>query len=59
MTNIKPIISGDWNEENKGTSNSQQLCDEFRLVDVWTSIYTQKRKLSKHIFADQDALTLH
>ena len=40
--NIKPIILVDWNEECKGISNSQKLCDEFSLVDVWTSIYPEE-----------------
>ena len=33
------IIIGDWNEECKGTSNSQKLCDKFGLVDVWDRLY--------------------
>jgi hypothetical protein len=26
---ITPILLGNWNEESKGTSTSQKLCDEF------------------------------
>ena len=46
---IKPIILGDWNEECKGTSNSQKHYVKFRMVDIWTSIYLEE-KSSKRIF---------
>jgi hypothetical protein len=38
-TNVIPIIMGDWNEECKGSSNSQIICNELGLVDAFDRIY--------------------
>ena len=46
---VMPIILGDWNEECKGTSNSQKLCDEFGLVDVWDRLYPDEPQFKTYI----------
>jgi hypothetical protein len=38
-TNVIPIIMGDWNEECKGSSNSQIICNELGLVHAFDRIY--------------------
>ena len=48
-TIVKPIILGDWNEECTATSNSQQLCDEFGLIDVWASIHPGAEQVKTYL----------
>ena len=49
VTIVKPIILGDWNEECTWTSNSQQLCDEFGLIDVWASIHPGAEQVKTYL----------
>ena len=48
-TIVKQIILGDWNEECTATSNSQQLCDEFGLIDVWASIHPGAEQVKTYL----------
>ena len=36
---LEPMLMGDWNEECRGSSNAQNICDEFQLVDIWKRKY--------------------
>jgi hypothetical protein len=46
---IIPFIVGDWNEECKGTSSSQKLCNEFGLVNIFTRLYPEHKQFKTHI----------
>ena len=36
---VIPILVGDWNEECKGSSTTQRLCDDFGLVNIFERLY--------------------
>jgi hypothetical protein len=42
--NITPILLGDWNEECKGTSTSQKLCDENGLVNIFKQVHPNQKQ---------------
>ena len=44
-----PIIIGDWNEECKGTSTSQKLCNEFGLVNVFNRIHPDHKEFKTYL----------
>jgi hypothetical protein len=44
-----PILIGDWNEECKGTSTSQKLCDEFGLVNVFKQLYPNQKQFKTYM----------
>jgi hypothetical protein len=46
---VIPFILGDWNEECKGTSSSQKLCNEFGLVNIFTRLYPEHKQFKTHI----------
>jgi hypothetical protein len=46
---------GDWNEECKGFSSSQLICNEFGLVDAFEHIYPDHQEF-KPITEGQDEL---
>ncbi|OEU15138.1 hypothetical protein FRACYDRAFT_239817 [Fragilariopsis cylindrus CCMP1102] len=48
-TNVVPMIIGDWNEECKGTSNSQKLCNEFGLVNIFDRIYPNQKQFKTYM----------
>ena len=39
---LEPMLMGDWNEECRGSSNAQQICNEFQLVDIWKRKYPEE-----------------
>jgi hypothetical protein len=41
---ITPILLGDWNEECKGTSTSQNFCDEFGLVNIFKQVHPNQKQ---------------
>ena len=47
-TTVIPIIMGDWNEECKGSSTSQLICNEFGLVDAFQRIYPDHRNFKTY-----------
>jgi hypothetical protein len=47
--NITPILLGDWNEECKGTSTSQKLCDEFGLVNIFKQEHPNQKQFKKYM----------
>ena len=44
-----PIIVGDWNKECTGGSTSNQLCDEFGLVNIFVHLYLTQKKFKMYI----------
>jgi hypothetical protein len=47
--NITTILLGDWNEECKGTSTSQKLCDEFCLVNIFKQLHPNQKQFKTYI----------
>jgi hypothetical protein len=45
---VIPIIMGDWNEECKGSSNSQIICNELGLVDAVDRIYPDHQEFKTY-----------
>ena len=39
---LEPMLMGDWNEECRGSSNAQRICNEFQLVDIWKRKYPEE-----------------
>ncbi|OEU05830.1 hypothetical protein FRACYDRAFT_257959 [Fragilariopsis cylindrus CCMP1102] len=48
-TEVTPIIIGDWNEECKGSSTSQKLCNEFGLVNVFDRMYPDQKPFKTYM----------
>ena len=48
-SSITPILVGDWNEECKGTSTSQKLCDEFGLVNIFKQIHPDHKQFKTYM----------
>jgi hypothetical protein len=46
---ITPILLGDWNEECKGTSTSQKLCDEFGLVNIFKQVHPNQKQFKTYM----------
>ena len=44
-----PIIVGDWNKECTGGSTSNQLCNEFGLVNIFDHLYPTQKKFKTYI----------
>jgi hypothetical protein len=48
--NITPILLGDcWNEECKGTSTSQKLCDEYGLVNFFKQVHPNPKQFKTYM----------
>jgi hypothetical protein len=47
--NVTPLIIGDWNEECKGTSASQKLCNEFGLVNIFDRLYPNQAQFKTYM----------
>lgn len=46
---VIPILVGDWNEECKGTSNTQKLCDDFGLVNIFERLYPDQKQFKTYM----------
>lgn len=44
-----PIIVGDWNEECKGGTTSNELCNEFGLVNIFDHHYPTQKKFKTYV----------
>jgi hypothetical protein len=47
--NITPILLGDWNEECKGTSTSQKLCDYFGFVNIFNQVHPNHKQFKTYM----------
>jgi hypothetical protein len=47
--NVVPILIGDWNEECKGRLNTQKLCDDFGLVNIFQRLYPEQKQFKTYI----------
>ena len=47
--NVIPILIGDWNEECKGRSNTQKLCDDFDLVNIFHRLNPEHKQFKTYI----------
>ena len=45
---VLPVLTGDWNEECMGRSNSKKLCDEFGLVNIFHSKFPNHEKFKTY-----------
>jgi len=45
---VTPILIGDWNEECKGTSSSQKICNEFGLVNIFDRLYPNQKQFKTY-----------
>jgi hypothetical protein len=45
---VTPILIGDWNEECKGTSSSQKVCDDFGLVNIFDRLYPKHEQFKTY-----------
>jgi len=48
-SSITPILLGDWNEECKGTSTSQKLCDDFGLVNIFNQVHPNHKQFKTYM----------
>ena len=46
---VIPILVGDWNEECKGTSTTQKLCDDFGLVNIFDRLYPDQKQFKTYL----------